>query len=516
MSLAALLASQARRSPDRVLLRTATGDLGYAEAHLQAGRHAAALAAHGVRTGEPVAVLMRNGTGAVLTWFGVARLGAIHVPLNTALIGAGLVHALRVSGARVAVADAASLPPLMDVIDDLDLTVLVHGGEVPPGPRFAAFVPADGPPVPEPAPDDLDTAMMLFTSGTTGVSKACELSHRYVVRQAALHAENLGFTGDDVLYCPFPLFHLDATTLTVVAAMTVGATAAIGARFSASGFWDEVRRFDATVINFMGATLTILWKRPPSRDRDHRVRLAWGVPMPEWKAGWEERFGVPLVEVYGLTDGGVVAYDPLGVPKRPGSCGRVIPEYEVAIGDPDGDLLPPGTTGEILIRPREPGLVMNGYRGMPEATAEAFRDGRLRTGDLGRLDEDGHLYFVGRAKDAIRRRGENISAFEVEQTVESHPSVLEAAAFGVPSELTEEDVKVCVVLRPGAELTARELLAHCAATSAAHMVPRYVEFLDALPKTPTQKVEKFRLRQPGVTPGTYDAESPEAATPWPG
>lgn len=492
MILAELLAAQAERAPGKVFLRTAEGDFTYADVHRRTERLAAGLREHGAEPGEPVIVLMRNSADAVFTWFAVNRLGAIHVPINTALVGTGLAHTFRTTKARVAVVDEDLLPPLEPILPE---TVIVRGRDD----RFTSLedLPSEAIP-PMPHSDDLDPSIMLFTSGTTGMSKACVLSHRYVLRQGEIHTHYLGLTEKDVLYCPFPLFHVDAVTLTVVAALTVGATAAIGARFSASRFWDEVRRFRATVFNFMGATLTILWKQPPAPDdRDHRVRMAWGVPMPAWQDQWEQRFGFPLLEIYGLTDGGICAYDLVDGPKPAGSCGRVISEYEVAIGD----------TGEILIRGREPGLVMTEYFQMPEATAQVLRDGWLHTGDLGRLDDNGFLYFAGRAKDGIRRRGENISAYEVEQVVESHPSVLESAAIGIPSELTEEDVKVCVVLRPGESLAPEQLAEHCARHAAAYMVPRYIEFVAELPKTPTEKVEKFRLRQAGVTPTTWDREA---------
>ncbi|NUW39435.1 AMP-binding protein [Nonomuraea rhodomycinica] len=515
-----LLQEQAERAPGKVFLRTEQGDHTYAEVQRRAGALAADLGGHGIEPGEPVVALMENSAELVFTWFAVNWLGAVHVPVNTALIGRGLAHTFQVTGARVAVVDAGLLPNLLAVAADLPrlTTIIVHGAfrRPPDGADLPVLVAYPGAPTsaghPVPVPvDDLAPAMMLFTSGTTGPSKACVLSHRYVVRQGQLHAGNLGFTADDVLYCPFPLFHVDAATLTVMAALATRATAAIGRRYSTSGFWAEVRRFEATVMNFMGATLAMLWKQPAAAsDRDHRIRLGWGVPMPDWKAGWEERFGFPLYEIYGLTDGGICVYDPLDAPKRPGSCGRPIPEYDLAIADESGSPLPPGEIGEILIRAREPGLIMSGYHAMPDATAAAFHGDWLRTGDLGRQDADGFLYFAGRAKDAIRRRGENISAYEVEQVLESHPAVLEASAVGVPSELTEEDVKACVVLRPGASVTAAELVDHCARAAARHMVPRYVEFLPALPKTPTQKIEKFRLKQRGITPQTHDLQQDRA------
>lgn len=500
MTLAIRLAEAAARTPDAVFLRTREGDLTYAEADRAAARLAAGLAEAGARRGEPVILFMGNSLDQIVTWFALSRLGAVHVPINTALVGRSLVHVLEVTGARLAVVDAALLPALLAVRDDVALPRLVIRGAAADGigTDFTRLsLGATRAPV---AVDELEPATVLFTSGTTGPAKGCVLSHRYLIRQGELHARNLGLTSADVLYAPFPLFHVDAATLTVVAALTVGGTAAIGTRFSASGFWDEVRAFEATVFNFLGATLTILWKQPPAaRDCDHRVRLAWGVPMPEWSAEWEQRFGFPLYELYGLTDAGISVYDRVGVPRRPGSCGRVIDQFELTIVDADDRPVAVGVSGEITVRGREPGLVMNEYWAMPEATAVAFRGGRFHTGDRGRLDKDNYLSFLGRTHDGIRRRGENISAYELEQIVVAHPEVVEAAALGVSSELTEHDVKVCVVLRAGSTLTAEQLHAYCRANAPAFMVPRYIEIRAELPKTPTQKVEKFRLTEVGGT-----------------
>ena len=331
------------------------------------------------------------------------------------------------------------------------------------------------------------------------------LPHRYVLRQAELLAQHYELRSDDVLYCPFPLFHLDALVLTVMPALVLGATAAIGERFSAGGFWDELRDFGATVFDFMGATLTILHKQPRTdRDADNPARLAWGVPVPAWAPEFERRFGLRVVELYGSTDAGVPIYQPLHEPRRPGSCGKAIDAYDVRIVDPDGRALPAGATGEIAVRPREPSLIAAGYYGMPEASEAALRDGWLHTGDLATRDPDGHFYFVGRRKDAIRRRGENISAFEVEEVLLAHPDVLDAAAFGVPSELGVEEVMVALVPRPGRRVDPAAVIAYCAAGMARHMVPRYVDVVDALPRTATEKVEKFRLTERGVTATTWD------------
>ncbi len=510
-----LLAERANQHPTKVLLRTFEGEYTYAEIQSRSHRLANGLARLGVRASSAVGLFMANSADEVALFFAIAELGAVAIPLNTALRGSFLTHTLLLTRCPIVVVDGSLVGEIDAVLDELpDLVEVVVRGVATGGHpehrglRYSSFgeLASDLSHEPRGTVKDLDAAMMLFTSGTTGPSKACVLSNRYLLRQGQLHVKYLAITNADVLYTPFPLFHIDAVTLTLVAALVAGGTVAIGARFSASRFWEEVIDFDATIFNFMGATLTILWKQSPSPlERQHRVRLAWGVPMPEWHREWRDRFGFRLYEVYGSTDAGVPVYEPLEGERPAGSCGRVVDEFNVAIGDADGDLLSPGEIGEILVRPRETGTVMSEYFAMPTETLEAFRGLWFHTGDLGRLDDHGYLYFLGRIKDSIRRRGENISAFEVEQLVVSHPAVFEAAAIGVPSELTEEDIKVYVVVRPGEELSAPELLAYCEQRAASFMVPRYVEFLPELPKTPTMKVEKFRLRAMGITAATWDA-----------
>ena len=517
MTAAQLLGERASRHPERVFVRTKDVELTYQQVAEGSSRLARGLADLGVGAGAPVTMVMRNSTDHVLSSFAIHRAGGVPVPLNTGLMGQPLLHQLQLSRSPVLLIDAELVSVVAPLLEELSALrhVIVRGAcqaEVV-GMSSVSWWDFDelfaaSPMAPAVNTDELAPGMMLFTSGTTGPSKACVLSHRYLLRQGSWHVKYLGLTADDVLYSPFPLFHIDSATLTVIAALHAGGTAAIGERFSASGFWNEVVDFGATVFNFMGATLSILWKQQGSVDEGkHRVRLAWGVPLPPWQREFEKRFGFPLYEVYGLTDGGVVAYDPLDGSKRPGSCGRVIDEYEVAIGDDRGDLLPRGAVGEIVIRPREVGTTMSEYFGMPEETLRAFEGLWLHTGDLGRLDQGGSLYFLGRRKDSIRRRGENISAFEVEEIVAQHPDVIEVAAIGVPSDLTEEDVKVCVVLRSGVSLSPSELVDFCFEHAPAHMVPRYIEIVPSLPKTPTQKVEKFRLQERWMTGGTWDREA---------
>ncbi len=491
MTLAGILAARAAEHPGRDLLRMPGRSLTYGEFDAEVNRLANGLLAAGVRRGEMVGVMLPNCPEAALLWLALLRIGAVTAPLNTAFRGAGLAHLIDLCGCRLLVIDEAYLPALDEVRSGLAKLERVvrrrHLGEL----RREA-----GDPGLHVSEEDL--AQLFFTSGTTGRSKACLFDHRYAVRQGERFIAAWRIEESDVLYNPFPLFHIDASVLTLAPAIVRGCTAALGERFSASGFWSEVREFEATVFDFMGSTLTMLWKQPErSDDADNTVRLGWGVPMPDFANGFEERFGLRLVEGFGMTDCGTPAYQPLDEPRRPGSCGRIVPPYQVSIA----------ADGEIRVRCDEPGMLTLGYHGMPEATAEAFRDGWFHTGDLGRLDSDGWLYFQGRKKDAIRRRGENISAFEIEEVVESHPAVLQAAAFGVPSELMEEEVKVCVVVRPGFSLGPEELVAWCGEKMARHMVPRYLEFLSELPLTPTEKVEKFRLREAGITNTTWDREA---------
>ena len=494
MTLARRLAARAADDPGRDLLRMPGRTLTFGEFDAEVNRLANGLLGAGVRRGQTVGVMLPNCPEFALLWLALLRIGSVEAPVNTAFRGTGLAHVLDLSGCRLLVIDEAYLPHLEEVRSGLArLERVVTRGELD-NLRGAA---AD----PEVAVVEAEVAQVFFTSGTTGRSKACLFDHRYAVRQAELFCGRWRIEPGDVLFNPFPLFHIDASVLTLAPAIVSGCTAALAERFSATGFWSQVRELEASHFDFMGSTLTMLWKQPErADDADNPARVGWGVPMPDFAAGFEERFGVRLLEGYGMTDCGLPVSQPFDEPRRPGSCGRVAEPYRLEIAE----------DGEILVAGEGPGLMTLGYLGMPEATAEAFRDGWFHTGDLGRLDGDGWLYFLGRKKDAIRRRGENISAFEIEEVVEAHPAVLQAAAFGVPSELMEEEVKVCLVVRPGFTLVPEELIDWCRARLARYMVPRFVEVLPELPLTPTEKVEKYRLRAAGVTPGTWDREAVSA------
>jgi crotonobetaine/carnitine-CoA ligase len=510
-TLADELRRAAEEAPDRPFIRFLHAEWTFGEVERESARIAAGLQACGVERGDNVSLLLPNCIEFALAWFALARLGAVAAPVNTSFKGAVLAHALDLVQSELLIVHDSLLPQLQQVRDGLRTitqVVVVGGDGASPATPWPELKRA-GPPV---APTGgaagfADPALLLYTSGTTGRSKAARISNRFILRQAQGAIDGLGLRADDVLYCPYPMFHLDAAVLTLAPALLLRAVAAIGERFSVSRYWDEVRAMQATVFDFMGATLTMLWKQAPSaRDRDHRARLGWGVPLPAWAPEFEARFGCRLVELYGSTEVGVVIYTPLDEPARPGSCGKPQGPWSVRLVDEDGFDVPAGVPGELVVRAEEPSVLMDGYWAMPDETIAAFRNQCFHTGDLLRRDADGWFYFVGRRKDIVRRRGENISAAEVELTLEQHPDVLECAVIGVPSEMTEEDVMACVVPRPGCELTPDALLRWCEDRMARFMVPRYVRLLDALPKTPTDKVEKFRLQQQGSA-GAWDREA---------
>ena len=513
----ALLAARAIDSSDRCFLRFRSGEMTFGCVNERATGLAHGFRNLGVRPTDMVGVLMPNCPEFLLVWFGLMKLGAVLAPINTALRGDGLSYVLSVTQAEVLVVDDQFADEIEGIVADLDRlhTLVVNGDTKVMAKRFPALrvlnlsdLESDDRTPLLPVNREADLALLLFTSGTTGRSKGCELSHRYAVRHAEMFADNLRLRPDDVLYCPFPLFHLDAAILTVMPALVLGATAAVGERFSVNGFWDEVRNFGATVFDFMGATITMLYKQPPNDgDADNLVRLAWGVPLPGFAAQFEMRFDLRLTEVYGLTDAGVVMYEPLDEPqRRVGACGRPTEAFDVRLVDVDDLEVPLGEIGEIAIRPLEASIISERYHRMPTETLAVRGNLWLHTGDRARRDADGFFYFAGRQVEVIRRRGENISAFEIERLMNTHPDILEAAAFGVPSELGEDDVMVSLIPQPGKKIDPKEIVNFCRGRMADFMTPRYIDIVSSLPRTPTEKTEKYRLMETGVTGRTWDRE----------
>lgn len=505
-TLGTLLAVQARSHAERPCLLFEGARFTYGEADRLANRLANGLLAVGIQAGDHVALLLDNKPEIVWLHFALARIGAVPVPINTAAKGELLSYYLQNSDSCAVVLDAALLPRLLAVQEDckalrLGVVVSEPGGptrEVAPLPLIDyAELLSETAEAPDAAIRFSDLAHIFYTSGTTGPSKGCMVAHATAIGISTKYVSTFGYTSRDILYTCLPLFHGNAFNCTLLPALLCGATVALSRRFSASRFWSEIRHSGATQFTLLSAMTTILWKRPESpEDRDHSARLCQVVPVPEFFHAFERRFGVKLTSLYSLSDFGLGAMlPPDHPPEKWRSAGRVQSDVAVAILDDDDLPLPPGEVGEICLRNLEPWICRQGYYGMPEAFLKACRNLWFHSGDRGYLDADGYLYFVDRKKDAIRRRGENVSAYEVEQIIARHPAVLEVAAYPVRSELSEDEVMVSVVLRKDEALEAAALVGFCAENMAYFMVPRYVEFVEALPKTMTEKVEKYRLRQ---------------------
>ena len=511
-----VLARQAARFGDRDYLRPVDGaPVSFAAMDQAATRIANGLIAAGVGKGDPVLAMLPNCADFVALWCGVARAGAVFVPINTAFKGTFLEHVANVTRARAMVVAADHLPVI--AASAARLPHLRHlwvrgeaAGDAIPGPvscrPFAELAEAPDRAVAVPVAVG-DVGAILFTSGTSGPSKGPLLPHGHLHLNGHVYGEQLRLSSDDILYTCLPLFHANALLLGAYGALMLGAPLVLAPRFSASGWLGDIRRHGVTATNLLGTMMSFLMKQPPGpRDRDHALRVVTAVPLvPALGAPFQERFGAKPVELYGTTEINCPFYMPLDAPLRPGACGRLVEDwFEVRVADPATDEpLPPGEVGELLVRPRRAGTFLQGYCGMPEATVAAFRNLWFHTGDAFRASQDGWYSFVDRLRDCIRRRGENVSSWEVEQALIQHEDVLEAAVVGVPSDVNdgEEEIMACLVPRPGRVIDAAALWAFCDSRLPKFAVPRFLRVLDALPRTATEKVRKEALRGDGSAGG---------------
>ncbi|MPZ62442.1 MAG: AMP-binding protein [Propionibacteriales bacterium] len=520
-----ILRDRAKSHRAETFLRFREGEITYGEVDAMADRFAQGLAATGVRQGDHVGVMLPNCADFVHLIFALARLGAVAVPINVDYRGELLRHVLASSDASTLVVDgryADRLPPLAERVPGLDrVLVRTDGAEdphldrlgKPAAPMSRLLEHGD-----DPVSADVgfgDLLGIMYTSGTTGPSKGAMAPHALAL-SCALDSLNFLDRWGKTIYCPLPLFHAAGLWDGMMAALLSGGEIAFVERFSASRFWDDVRRFDAQVAMSVFSMIPILLNQPPDpRDKNHPLEMFY-MGKSSLDEPLRDRFGVRSVETYTSTEVGIATASPYGE-WRTGSCGQANAErFEVAVVDEHDRRVGPGEAGELVVRPRQPFVITTGYYGAPEATARCFRNMWFHTGDRVWRDDDGYFYFLDRMKDAIRRRGENISAFDLECEVNMHPAVLESAAIGVPSELEDEDIKLAVVLQPGGNLDPAELVAFCEERLPRSMVPRYVEFVDALPRTPTDKVAKYRLRavgDHGLTPTTWDREAPVSEEP---
>ncbi|MCJ1334727.1 hypothetical protein MMC10_011440 [Thelotrema lepadinum] len=529
-----LLQEAAANVPMSLFLRLGQMEVTYTSffGHIQA--LARGFISRGVAPGDRVLVMMRNSIEMIETWFATNWIGAVWVPINCEMRSETLKSMMKLVSAKLVIADSEFRDTILDLgVVQREILYINDSSEdnsspVLPDRHVLSSLFDSSSQILKPfaaSPSYIST--LLFTSGTTGPSKACSLSHEYFISAAESLSNALGFRRDDVLFCPFPLSHIDGMALTIVPALRLGATAAMSKRFSVSRFWHEIRESRATVYDFMGGTLALLHKAPANDlDTQHNVRLAWGVPLSaSWTEAYEQRFGHRLYQVYGSSESGLpISQDGTQDPSRLrvlGSCGRVQPGYEMCIADtwpPSNSIdigetsikpVPAGTAGQLLIRSRRPSGVFEGYFANNEATASAFRQGWVLTGDICCANEEGEVFFVGRTKEMIRRMGENVSCAEVEEEFLNHPIVKETAARGIKSplgEVAEEALKILVVLKEENQSRVnigeveRELWDWAKKSVSRPHIPDVIQVVDFLARTSTGKIDRSLLPEQGGMP----------------
>jgi crotonobetaine/carnitine-CoA ligase len=486
------------------------GSWTYAELRALVVAKAAGLQKLGVERGDHVAAWMPDGRDALIAFFAVNYLGAVFVPFNTAYRGAILEHVLANSDAALLIAHGGLLDRLVG-IETAAISRIISIGEVSADLAFEMFdfanisgTESDLRPLDTPI-EPWDNQAIIYTSGTTGPSKGVLSSYLHLYTNCGPDSWHF-VNGDDRFLVNMPIFHIGGLGLPYIM-LAHGGSIALMENFSTATFWDFVRRTECTAIFLLGVMATFLMKQPPNADdRDNPVRLAFMVPLTSGADAFRDRFAIDVYTIFNMTEISSPIVSEAN-PVKIGTCGKMRPGVDVRLVDQNDCEVPLGAIGEMIVRTDRPWGMNSGYYKNPEATAEAWRNGWFHTGDAFRRDEDGFFYFVDRVKDAIRRRGENISSFEVESQVIAHASVREAAVIGVPSEYSEDEVMAVIALIEGATIDMAELSGFMADKLPYFMVPRYVRVLDDLPKTPTNKVQKAQLRSQGITADTWDREA---------
>lgn len=507
-----LLDRWAKDRPDQEHIVFASGENWTFQAlHQKVRAKAAGLRELGIRQGEHVAVWLPNGPDAIIAFYAINYIGAVFVPFNTAYRRGLLEHVVANSGARVMIVHSDLVPRLEEIAcAQLELLVVTGNQNVQSAPlplvRFSDITgdPDVGLALDRPI-EPWDIQSIIYTSGTTGPSKGVLSSYLHLFSNAG--PESWPMVNDEDRYmCVAPIFHIGGMGPPFVM-LARGASVAMIDNFSTEEFWSLAKATRSTVVFLLGVMATFLLKSPPGPgDRDHSVKKAIMVPLTADAAAFNERFGIDIYTIFNMTE----VSSPIvsnANPVQIGTCGTVREGVEVRLVDRNDCEVPVGEIGEMLVRTERPWAMNSGYNANPDATAEAWRNGWFHTGDAFRRDEDGYYYFVDRVKDAIRRRGENISSFEVETEVCRHPAVREAAAIAVPSEYSEDEVMVVVAPVPGQSINFHNLAEFLIEALPYFMVPRYIRVLDELPKTPSAKVMKTGLRAEGVTADTWDREA---------
>jgi crotonobetaine/carnitine-CoA ligase len=496
----------------------------YAAALEVAERVASGLYGSGADQGDRVVVMAANSSDLVMAWWGTAVGGLVEVPINTGYEGDFLRHQLEVAQARYAVIDdiqavrwvavreqAAMVEKIWEVDTgglDEAVALLSEAGWV--AAPFAELRASEIDPLPTPRAQDLGA--IFYTSGTTGPSKGVAMPYSQLYFFAQIVVSLTRLTEDDVYLTTTPLFHGNATFMAVYPVIVAGGRAVIRRKFSASRWIDHVRESDVTVTNFVGVMMDFAWKQPPRPDdRDNKLRAVYAAPTASSIVDeFKERYGIEaFLDAFGLTETCAPIMSPYGMERPPGAAGLQNKDwFDIRLVDPETDReVEIGEVGELVIRPVHPWTCSNGYYNMPKKTVEAWRNLWFHTGDALRRDEDGWYYFLDRYKDALRRRGENISSYEVEQAILGHPAVVECAVIGVPADQEAGEDEVLAAIVTSEPVEPAEVLAWCQGRVPAFAIPRYVRVVDALPKTPSEKVRKAALRDDGIAAGTYDSAS---------
>ena len=512
-----IIADKAKRYPNHVVFQFRDEPHTFAELNEGINKAANGFLSLGIKKGDKVAIMLNNCVEFLYSWFGLNKIGAIEVPINVALKGEGLIYQIIQSDCVGLVADTVFLDrlnPVSDNLETLDHVVFLNNSDETSlvkwkGVKSLWFdnLMDHSSTAPDIEVNFDDMASILYTSGTTGRSKGVEMSHSYWYDIWSESVKYSRYTEDDVLYTGLPFFHGNAQGITIGPAILADAKAVIVERFSASSLLEDCRRWGCTEANYIGGIIPIMMKQSPSEsDGNNPLRLMVGAaaPVDIWH-DFEARFNTKLLEVYGMTECYCCLVVPYDEP-RPGSCGKPITGWKVKLVDEHDNEVAPGELGEFVAQPQRNFVGTSGYYKQSEATLEFVKNFWMHTGDLGRRDEDGYFYFVDRKKQALRRRGENISSFEVESVINSNPAVLESCVVGVPSDVGEEDVKTVVILKEGQQLSAEELIEWCESRMAYFAIPRYVAFRNELPKTPSERVEKYKIKVEGVTEDCWDRD----------
>jgi carnitine-CoA ligase len=516
LALPRVLEKRVARAGDRPFLLTPERTHSLAELDGRATRLAHGLVGLGMKRGETLLVMLPNSVGFIEIWWALAKLGIIQVPVNTAYRGSILRHLVTDSGAATMILAPKFLERMAEIAGELPAVkrlVVAGEGKVPAGLSSGREVLALASLYLEPrgqlppGPSERDLLAVMYTSGTTGPSKGVMVTHAHAYHYALAGVDLMALTADDVYYAPLPLFHIAGQWNVTYACLIAGARVGLPFPFKAERFWDEVAGYRATVTFLLGAMASLLSRQAPSsRDIETSMAKALIVPQLPEIAEFERRFGLKATTTYGSTEANVPVKAHFDL-EDPRICGRARDElYELRIVDEFDNELPPGKAGELCVRAKRPWILMAGYWNHPEWTEQAWRNLWLHTGDSLMRDAAGNYHFVDRLKDSIRRKGENISSMEVEIEILQHPAVLEAAVFPVRAEGGEDEVMAVLVPKPGQALEPEALLRFLAPRLPHFMLPRYLEFADGLPKTPTGKIQKFPLRERGLGPATWDRE----------